>query len=118
MFGFLIKKAFFDMWDNMFRILIMNLGYILVLAIFFLLAPLFTSIPALFVATLVVGIGVFALYTGVASRMCSEIADYKQPGFRTSRSSSRRATVPASSWRLHSARTCSSFRLPSSSTAD
>jgi hypothetical protein len=81
MFGFLIKKAFFDMWDNMFRILIMNLGYILVLAIFFLLAPLFTSVPPLFVATLVVGAAIFALYTGVVSRMCSEIADYKQPGF-------------------------------------
>ncbi len=46
MFGFLIKKAFFDMWDNMFRILLMNLGYILVLAIFFLLAPAPTPIPS------------------------------------------------------------------------
>ncbi len=81
MFGFLIKKAFFDMWDNMFRILIMNLGYILVFAIFFFLAPLFTGIPALFIAILVVGIAIFALYTGVVSKMCSEIADYKQPGF-------------------------------------
>jgi hypothetical protein len=39
------------MWDNMFRILLMNLGYILVLAIAFLLAPLFLTVPALFVAT-------------------------------------------------------------------
>ena len=39
MFGFLVKKAFFDMWDNLFRIIIMNLGYIAVFAIFFLLAP-------------------------------------------------------------------------------
>ncbi|HEY9594097.1 MAG TPA: hypothetical protein VHE79_06455 [Spirochaetia bacterium] len=81
MFGFLVKKAFFDMWDNMFRIIIMNLGYIAVLAIFFLLAPLFISIPALFIATIGVGIAVFAVYTGGVSRMCSEIADYKQPGF-------------------------------------
>lgn len=81
MFGFLIKKAFFDMWDNMFRILLMNLGYILVFAFFFLLAPLFASVPALFITVIVVGIALFALYTGVVSRMCSEIADYKQPGF-------------------------------------
>jgi len=81
MFGFLIKKAFFDMWDNMFRILLMNLGYILVLAFFFLLAPLFTSVPVLFVVTLVIGVALLALYTGVASKMCSDIADYKQPGF-------------------------------------
>ncbi len=81
MFGFLLKKAFFDMWDNMFRILIMNLGYILIFAFFFLLAPLFTSVPALFIITIAVGIALLALYTGVVSRMCSEIADYKQPGF-------------------------------------
>ncbi|MGA2640554.1 MAG: hypothetical protein ABSG21_06580 [Spirochaetia bacterium] len=81
MFGFLIKKAFFDMWDNMFRILLMNLGYYLVLAIFILLAPLFVSVTPLLDATLIAGIAIFALYTGVVSRMCSEIADYKQPGF-------------------------------------
>ena len=81
MFAFLIKKTFFDMWDNMFRILLMNLGYILVLAVFFLLAPLFTSVAALFVATLVVGVALFSLYTGVVSKMCTDIADYKQPGF-------------------------------------
>ncbi|MGA2378765.1 MAG: hypothetical protein ABSG85_05605, partial [Spirochaetia bacterium] len=75
MFGFLIKKAFFDMWDNMFRILLMNLGYILVFAFFFLLAPLFASVPALFITVIAVGIALFALYTGVVSRMCSEIAD-------------------------------------------
>jgi hypothetical protein len=81
MFGFLVKKAFFDMWDNMFRIIIMNLGYIAVLAIFFLLAPLFTGVPVLFFITLGVGIAALAVYTGGVSRMCSEIADYKQPGF-------------------------------------
>jgi hypothetical protein len=81
MFGFLIKKAFFDMWDNMFRILLMNLGYILVLAIFFLLAPLCASVVPLFIAVIVIGIGISALYTGVVSRMCADIADYRQPGF-------------------------------------
>jgi len=81
MFGFLIKKTFFDMWDNMFRILLMNLGYILVLAIFFVVAPLFLSVAPLFFATVAVGIAVFAVYTGVVSRMCAEIADYRQPGF-------------------------------------
>ena len=81
MFGFLIKKAFFDMWDNMFRILLMNLGYIVVLAIFFVLAPLFLAVPALFFTTLVIGIAVFAVYTGVVSRLCAEISDYRQPGF-------------------------------------
>jgi hypothetical protein len=69
------------MWDNLFRILIMNLGYIAVFAIFILLAPLFSSIPVLFFATLVLGLAVLAVYSGAVSRMCSEIADYRQPGF-------------------------------------
>ncbi len=81
MFGFMIKKAFFDMWDNMFRILLMNLGFILVLAISFVAAPLLQSIPVLFYVTLAIGIAAFAMYTGVASRICAEIADYRQPGF-------------------------------------
>jgi hypothetical protein len=81
MFGFLIKKAFFDMWDNLFRILIMNLGYIAILAVFFLLAPLFASLPGLFIAIILVGVALFAVYTGGVSRMCAEIADYRQPGF-------------------------------------
>jgi hypothetical protein len=81
MFGFLVKKAFFDMWDNLFRILIMNLGYIAILAVFILLAPLFVSLPALFIVIVLLGIALFAVYTGGVSRMCAEIADYRQPGF-------------------------------------
>jgi uncharacterized membrane protein YesL len=81
MFAFLIKKAFFDMWDNLFRIIIMNVGYIAVFAIFFLLAPLVTSMPALFFAVLALGIAFLSVYTGAVSRMCAEIADYRQPGF-------------------------------------
>jgi hypothetical protein len=81
MFGFLIKKAFFDMWDNLFRIIIMNIGYIAVFAIFFLLAPLVTSLPVLFFGVVALGIAALSVYTGAVSRMCADIADYRQPGF-------------------------------------
>ncbi len=80
MFGFLVKKAFFDMWDNMFRIILMNLGYIVVLTIFWLAFEVAAVVP-LSLALLFVGVGVLAVYTGAVSRMCSDIADYKQPGF-------------------------------------
>ncbi len=76
MFGFLIKKAFFDMWDNLFRILIMNLGYIVVLGIVYLMA---TALP--FAAWVSVGAALVVVYSGAVSRMCAEIADYRQPGF-------------------------------------
>ena len=78
MFGFLVKKGFFDMWDNLFRILIMNLGYIAILAVFILIAPLFLAVPVLFAATILFGVALFAVYTGGVSKMCAEIADYRQ----------------------------------------
>jgi uncharacterized membrane protein YesL len=81
MFGFLVKKAFFDLWDNMFRIIIMNLGYIILFAVAVLLAPVLISLPWLGYATLALAIAVLAVYTGAVSRMCAEIADYRQPGF-------------------------------------
>ncbi len=81
MFGFLVKKAFFDMWDNMFRVILLNLGFLAVFAIFFLLAPLVTSVPVLFFIILGIGIVALAMYTSAASRLASAIADYQQPGF-------------------------------------
>ncbi|HUI72726.1 MAG TPA: hypothetical protein VL354_19545, partial [Spirochaetia bacterium] len=49
----------------------------------FLLVPLFVSlsVPGLSVATIVLGVALFAVYTGAVSKMCAEIADYRQPGF-------------------------------------
>ena len=81
MFGFLITKTFFDMWDNMFRVLIMNLGFLAVLAILFVLAPLAGAILPLALAIAAVGVAALVVYAGAVSRMCSDIADYKQPGF-------------------------------------
>jgi hypothetical protein len=45
MFGFLVKKAFFDMWDNMFRIILLNLAFLLALALI-ALPSLVSGIPA------------------------------------------------------------------------
>jgi hypothetical protein len=80
MFGFLVKKAFFDMWDNLFRMLLMNLGYILIFACF-VLTWQFLAATVLFGPLAAVCVAIFCLYTGAVSRMCSEIADYRQPGF-------------------------------------
>ena len=33
MFGFLIKKWFFDFWDNMIRVVLINLGFVLMMGI-------------------------------------------------------------------------------------
>jgi uncharacterized membrane protein YesL len=81
MFGFLVKKTFFDMWDNMFRVLLMNLGFLAVLAILFVLAPLAGTVIPLAIAIAVIGVAAIGIYAGAVSRMCADMADYKQPGF-------------------------------------
>ena len=43
MFGFLIKKNFYDLWDNMFRIILINLGFILSMAVPLLLPGLLSD---------------------------------------------------------------------------
>lgn len=83
MFGFLIKKTFFDMWDNLIRIVILNLGF---------LAPgagLAYSLDALSGGRLILAVILFIpslailfMYSGVVSTMTSMIADYTKPEFR------------------------------------
>jgi uncharacterized membrane protein YesL len=80
MFGFLVKKCFFDMWDNLFRILLLNLGFLAALGLLALSFRLL-SVAALFFPALSVAVAVLAVYTGAASKTASEIADYRQPGF-------------------------------------
>jgi len=81
MFGFLIKKTFFDMWDNLIRIVILNLGFILGFAIIIYFPLLFRDIPILFFAALGIGMGILFVYSGVVSSMTSKIADYEKPEF-------------------------------------
>jgi len=82
MFGFLIKKAFFDMWDNLIRIVILNLGFILLLALLIYLPLAFKNTPPLFFLGLGLGLTLLFVYAGVASWLTSQIADYNKPEFK------------------------------------
>jgi uncharacterized membrane protein YesL len=82
MFGFLIKKAFFDMWDNLFRVVILNLGYIICASGIIFLPGLLVSVVPLSVAVLVICVVILFVYTGAASQVARDIADYGTPGFR------------------------------------
>ncbi len=79
MFGFLIKKAFFDMWDNLIRMVILNLGFIVCLAVMVYFPLLFRAVPVLFFASLGVGLVVLFVYSGAISGMVGMIADYQRP---------------------------------------
>lgn len=87
MFGFLVKKAFFDMWDNMFRVILMNLGYIAIMGAAFsvpLGLSLVTFLPEFLLLILAFAIpaALICIYTGGVSHMCRDIASYEEPGFR------------------------------------
>ena len=75
MIGFLIKKTFFDLWDNMFRIVLLNLGFIVSLAIPVLL-PVYIPIPLLSIAVAALGILWCFVYLAAAALSVKAISDY------------------------------------------
>jgi hypothetical protein len=81
MIGFLIKKNFFDMWDNLFRVALLNLGFIASLAIPVFLPSLLESIPLLGLAVLFMGILWCFVYLSAASLCLKSVSDYGGFGF-------------------------------------
>jgi uncharacterized membrane protein YesL len=87
MFGFLIKKTFFDMWDNLLLIFVLNFGYILIIGGAVSSFSLIISIPGLnasimSILIVLVFFVVFWLYNGAANGMARDMADYKRPGIK------------------------------------
>lgn len=82
MFGFLIKKAFFDMWDNFLGVVLLNLGFVALLAIPILVpgALVEVSVP-LSLASLVIGVTLLFMYAGVTAFYMRDISDYQRPVF-------------------------------------
>ena len=54
---FLVKKAFFDMWDNLLAVFLINIGFVLVVAAALYLPFLLNFVPALSYLGVAVGIG-------------------------------------------------------------
>ena len=67
------------MWDNLIRIVILNLGFVLLFAAIIYFPLLFKKIPVLFFAALAIGLALLFIYSGVVSWMVSQIADYLKP---------------------------------------
>jgi hypothetical protein len=82
MFGFLIKKAFFDMWDNLIRVVILNLGFILIFAVLVYFPLAAQTVPVLFYVAVGVGVCLLFVYSGMVSAMVCQIADYARPELR------------------------------------
>lgn len=80
MIGFLLKKNFFDIWDNMFRMIPLNLGFLASLAIPFLL-PGIIPIPILSMAVFAAGVLWCCVYLAAAALSVKAISDYASFGF-------------------------------------
>jgi hypothetical protein len=84
MIGFLIKKTFFDLWDNMFKVVLINVGFIASLMVLFI--PLF--LPSLLEKSLFLAFGVFCIgllwcsvYLAAAAFSLRSLSDYRSFGF-------------------------------------
>lgn len=83
MFGFLIKKWFFDLWDNFLPSILVNLGFVLVLTVPVLVTPAASAVNVgLGLVALAAGVLVVAAFVGGAFSAASTVADYRSVTFR------------------------------------
>jgi hypothetical protein len=79
MIGFLIRKTLYDLWDNMFKIVVLNLGFVASTAIpIFLpmLAARFSDSLALEIILNAIGILICSIYLATAAVTIKPISDY------------------------------------------
>lgn len=80
MFGFLVKKSFFDLWDSMIYIFLMN---VLTLVLFFGGVAVLSFLPPTVGVFLIVALGIgTSILVGAVSYLCGELAFGRRPGFR------------------------------------
>ncbi|MCL1927592.1 MAG: hypothetical protein FWG07_02220 [Treponema sp.] len=77
MTGFLVKKFFYDAWDNFFFISAVNFGFYLFLALSFFLLPMFQLAGVILFFVLIYFLFV---YLCTASSVLKEVSDYRRPG--------------------------------------
>ncbi|MFW5743042.1 MAG: hypothetical protein ACOCWX_00145 [Spirochaetota bacterium] len=83
MLMFMVKKAFFDMWDHFLGVVLMNLGFIVLLTIPLLLPSVLVdlSVYAALASQVIGGLLAF-IYAGTISMAARDIANYERPEFR------------------------------------
>ena len=80
MIGFLIKKTFYDLWDNMFRIVLLNLGFIASLAVPVFI-PGLVPVPLLSIAIFAIGYLWCWIYLCAVAISVKALSDYSVFGF-------------------------------------
>jgi uncharacterized membrane protein YesL len=83
MLGFMVKKAFFDMWDHFLGVVIINLGFIVLMTIPLLLPSVLVNVSVILaLASQIIGGLVLFVYSGAAAMAARDIANYERPEFK------------------------------------
>ena len=81
MIGFLLKKTFFDLWDNILKIILINLGFIVSFSFPVFIPALLVKIPVLSICAMIIGIFWCTVYPSAAALSLKTISDYGSFGF-------------------------------------
>ncbi|GHV84939.1 hypothetical protein AGMMS50230_05470 [Spirochaetia bacterium] len=93
MIGFLLKKFFYDLWDNFFSIMILNFGFLISLSLAFVLPPLLPAAISLVLFALLI-FWLF-LYLCTAAAALGEVSDYRRIRLADLLANIKSAFVPA-----------------------
>ena len=81
MIGFLIKKGFFDLWDNLLFVVLMNIGFVVPLALVYASAVAVDYSMVLSIIIMVIAVLIFSLYSLGVSAVTFGYSRYKKGGF-------------------------------------
>jgi hypothetical protein len=81
MFGFLIKKTFYDLWDNLFKIALINLGFLALFIAGIAASALFKSAPLLSMAIMALCLLCCCVYLSASSLCLKALSDYSSMDF-------------------------------------
>jgi len=78
MIGFLLRKTFYDLWDNLFKVVVLNLGFFACSAILFIPAfvPDVLGSNVLITVFMIMGIFICSIYLSAVSRAVKPVSDY------------------------------------------
>jgi len=79
--GFILKKSFFDFWDNLFKVILMNAGYTLIFLIFGSLSFLLKFNFYAFISVFLIGAAFLFIYSGAVSLTAWDIINHKEMSF-------------------------------------
>lgn len=77
MIGFLLKKYIFDFWDNLFFVIALNMGFLFLLTLNFIL---FRFLPAAGIILFVISVYCLFVYICSAASVLKDVSDYRRPG--------------------------------------